>query len=178
MRIRSLHLIGHAGITFVTLALSFQAIAVADSPLIYGDDDFDRTASRNNRFVALPTKDRKETVVYEQSKKRREVWRMPGWDEFCGLSNDGDYLVLCSDERNFLPLDYKPDRTMLTFYKRGTLIRRVPLSELIRDFRSLRRTISHYDWGSFDGFSALHRYDVETIEGRLITFDVTTGQAI
>ncbi len=177
MRIRSFHLVGHAGITFVTLALSFHPRhAAADTPIINGD--VDRIESSNKRFLALPTKGRKETVVYDRSAKQREVWRMPSWDDFGDLSDDGDYLVRWNPNNNLIDLDYKPDFTMLAFYKRGTLIRRVPISELIRDFRSLERSVSHYSWGRILGFSALHRYDVHTIEGRLISYDITTGQPV
>jgi hypothetical protein len=41
--------------------------------------------------------------------------------------------------------------------------------------KSLRRTASHYAWGYYRGHTALHDVAVETIEGRRLTFDVTTG---
>lgn len=178
MRIRSVHRFACLVVALVAVRLSvFSSSARADSPIVSYDDS-DRIQSRNKKFLATPTKNHKETIVYEQVPSKREIWRMPSWSEAGNLSDDGDYLVVCYFGSNLLPLDYKPDMTMLTFYKRGTLIRKVPLSELIRDFRSLRRTISHYDWGLFTGFSALHRFDVETIEGRVVSYDVTTGQPV
>ena len=159
------------------LTLSFHVgSAAADSPIVNGD--IDRVESRNKKFLALPTKDRKETVVYDRTAKQREIWRMPGWDDFRDLSDDGEYLVRWNPHNDLIDLDYKPDFTILAFYRRGTLIRIVPISELIRDFRSLRRTVSHYFWGYILGFSGLHRYDVHTVEGRLISYDVTTGQPV
>jgi hypothetical protein len=177
MRICHLHLVGYVSVTFVMLPqLSRPRPAVADAPIISGDDD--RIESRNRKFVALPSKDRKETIIYDRTVRQREIWRMPGWEESGSLSDDGDYLVRSSPHSNLIDLDYKPDLTMLAFYRRGTLIRKVPLSELIRDFRSMPRSVSHYFWGYYLGLSALHRYDVHTVEGRLISYDITTGQPV
>jgi hypothetical protein len=177
MRIRTVHQVWRAGLAIVTLALSFHPLpAAGDSPITSGDDD--RIESRNRRFLALPTKNKTETIVYDRSAKQREIWRMPGWDEFGSLSDDGDYLVRWNPHSDLIDLDYKPDLTILAFYKRGTLIRKVPLSELVRDFRSLQRTVSHYVWGRYLGFSTLHRYDVRTVEGRLISYDVTSGRPV
>ena len=173
MRVRSFH-----RVAFVVAAIAAPILAspaVADSPILDGGDRID---SRNGRFFAVPSKGGKETIVYEKVKPKREVWRMAGRHEFADLSDDGEYIVDTYAGSNLIPLDYKPDLTMLTFYNRGVLVRKVPLSELIKDFRSLRRSISHYDWGFFLGFSAPHLYNVRTIEDRLIRYDVTTGQAV
>ena len=54
----------------------------------------------------------------------------------------------------------------------------VRLRELIRDFRHMEPRVSHYSWGDFIGFVSLNRFAVETVEGRRLVFDVTTGKQV
>ena len=42
---------------------------------------------------------------------------------------------------------------MLTFWKDGKLVRTVTVDELIPDKKILRRTVSHYSWGSISGIA-------------------------
>jgi len=91
------------------------------------------------------------------------------------LADDGDHFVTRFDGINLLPLDYRKDYVMLSFYRRGVLIREVHLNELIQDFSKLRRTASHYYWGNYWGWNETGHYVVETLEGRKIAFDVKTG---
>jgi hypothetical protein len=109
---------------------------------------------------------------------------MPGWFRVAALSDDCEHLVTGFDGMNLLPLDFKHDLVMLSFYERGKLSRAVKLDELIRDFTKLRRTASHYYWGQYLGFGERNRLDeanryiVETVEGQRIAFDVATGQPL
>ena len=66
--------------------------------------------------------------------------------------------------------------TLLTFYDRGRLVRRVSLGEGVPDLAKLRRTASHYEWGHCVGFDGPRTYSVETVDRGAIRFDVATGQ--
>ncbi len=41
-----------------------------------------------------------------------------------------------------------------------------------------RRIVSHLNWGSYLGFDEAGRYAIETVEGRRLAFDVTTGPVV
>jgi hypothetical protein len=100
---------------------------------------------------------------------------MTGWHDNSFLSDDGEYLTVGYVGDNLLDRDFTASLPMLQFYRRGKLIRSVSLGEIIENMKSLRRTASHYAWGYFRGHTALHDVAVDTIEGRRLTFDVTTG---
>jgi predicted SnoaL-like aldol condensation-catalyzing enzyme len=67
---------------------------------------------------------------------------------------------------------------MIEFFKRGELIGTVKLGDLLKDQSSLKRTVSHCLWGSYLGLDAKGHYVVETVEGRKLVFDVTTGKPV
>jgi hypothetical protein len=103
---------------------------------------------------------------------------MTGWPFVAFLSDDGEYLVTAYAWGDLLERTYRPDEVMLTFYKRGQLIRSIRLNQLLRDTRHVYRTASHYFWGHLDGFSDLHWFAVDTVEQRRFVFDVTTGAVV
>jgi hypothetical protein len=105
------------------------------------------------------------------------LWSAAGWSRIAALADDGEHLVLGYEGMNLIPVDYDPDMEMLTFYRRGEVIRRVPLSALI-DRGALQRTVSHWYWGDYLGLDAEGRYAVRTADGRQIRFDMTTGKAV
>jgi hypothetical protein len=157
------------------IVVAWNCNASADAPFISGDEP-ERIDSRSKAFFAVPSSDRKATVVFRRQKpKDEELWRIAGWNDNAYLSDDGEYLTVGYVGNNLLELDYTPSQAMLQFYKRGKLIRAVPLSELIRDMKSLRRSASHYSWGYYRGLVAPYRFAVDTIEGRRLIFDVATG---
>ncbi len=149
--------------------------ASADAPLLSGDEP-DRVESLNREFFAVPSANRKATIVFRRRKpKHEEVWRMSGWHDNSFLSDDGEYLTVGYVGDNLLEADFTASLPMLQFYRRGKLVRSVSLGEIIENMKSLRRTVSHYAWGYYRGHTALHDVAVDTIEGRRLTFDVTTG---
>ncbi len=46
------------------------------------------------------------------------------------------------------------------------------------DLSNLQRSVSHLNWGSYLGFEVAGHYAIETVEGRRLAFDVTTGPVV
>ena len=165
------------------LALTFGCLlttgtAFADAPLVAGDEP-DRIESRNHKFFAEPSSDGKSTVIFRTAKPHSvPLWRKAGWTDNAYLADDGEFLVTGFYGNNLLDLDFTPSLTMLSFYRRETLVRSVSLAEIIKDMKQLRRTNSHYAWGMYEGFVSAHTFSVETVEGRRLYFDVATGTLI
>ncbi len=105
------------------------------------------------------------------------LWWVPGVYRDLHVADDGLHLVAGYDGLNLLQPDYGPDTTMLTFWRQGSLLREVPLKELIVDLGSLPATVSHYLWGRVLGIDGQGRLVVQTIEKRWIAFDPATGRA-
>jgi hypothetical protein len=136
--------------------------------------------SKNGFFCAEMDPERNLTTVYRRRAGgvRDLLWSMRGWFRVAALSGDGEYLVTGFDGLNLLPLDYKKDQVMLSFYDRGKLIRQVRLSEMISDFSKLQKTVSHYQWGNYLGLNEDDHYVVELVDKRWLLFNVRTGQVI
>lgn len=134
--------------------------------------------SANRRFFAIMDPDQQITTVYRATKDRQgeRVWSMFGWFRVAGLADDGEHLVAGYDGMNLLPIKHNKQQVMLYFFKRGELINHVTLDRLVPDDSKLRRTVSHYYWGNYLGFDQAGNYVVETVEGRTLHFDVTTGK--
>lgn len=134
--------------------------------------------SLNRRFYAFLDAGKKKTTVFEVRKgaPAAQVWEMPGWFRVAALSDDGEHFVVGFEGINLLPLDYHKEQVMLSFYRRGKLLRAVTLGQLVKDYGKLQRTVSHYYWGRYLGFDEKNRYLVATVEGRTIAFDAATGQ--
>jgi hypothetical protein len=137
-----------------------------------------KATSLNGRCYAFLDARQKRTTVFRLTKagQPEPLWEMPGWFREASLSNDCEHLVIGFEGSNLLPLDFKPDLALLSFYECGKLLRVVKLNEVITDLRRLRRTVSHYSWGRFVGFDEKNQYLLETVEGVRIAFDVSTGK--
>ena len=162
----------------VAVVVTSVAPALADAPLL--DYDVTEIDSPNRRFFAKAAPDESSTSVVRRERQGPGIslWTMPGWSPVSFLSDDGEYLAIGYAGVYLLPLNYKPDDVMVSFYKRGKLVRAVRLNEIISDLRNLERGNSHYGWGMNVGFSGLHQFLVETAEPghqRRLVFDVTTG---
>lgn len=120
------------------------------------------------------------TTVYRRRAGgvKEPLWSMKGWFRIAALSSDGEYLVTGFDGGNLLPIDYSKDQVMLSFFDRGRLIRQVRLSELVTDFSTLKKTVSHYEWGHYLGLNAQDHFTVELLDKRWILFDAKTGLPI
>lgn len=149
--------------------------ASADAPIL--DGDVVRIDAAKRVFFAAPSRDHQSTIVFRaaKGKKPERVWAMPGWQTTAWLSDDGDYLVVGYAGVNLLELDHKPDEVMLSFFRRGTLVGTVRLTDIIENQAHMRRSVSHYGWGHYLGFVGLHQFAVTTIEDRELVYDVATA---
>jgi hypothetical protein len=158
--------------------LAFVAIlgasAAADAPL--PRPGLASVCSPSGAYCALMDPRSWTTRVYRSGNPSGVLWSMPGWFRLAALTDDGETLIAGYDGLNLLPLDYRRDQVILAFYRRGALLEAVPLEEVIADFASLERTLSHYQWGHYLGFDDEGRYVIETVEGRRIAFDGATGE--
>lgn len=159
--------------------------------------------SPNKKFIAVADFDRKITSVnklmcqkFERGSNkycRQEIfWTMDGCYEMLGLSNDGEHLVVGYKGLSILPLNYKEDQVMLSFFHRGALENRVSLHQFISNFSKLERTATGYRsnfftiertaagnrWGKYVGLNAAGHYVIEDAEGKKMFFDVRTGKTV
>jgi len=111
------------------------------------------------------------------SASRRLLWNIPGWHRLVVASDDGLHAVIGPEGLNLLPLDYRDSDPLLRFWRSGKLVRTVTVGEFVpREL--LRRTVTHYHWGSIKGLDNENRMVVERIDGRLYRFDLATGSIV
>jgi hypothetical protein len=153
----------------VAVAVSVGADAPLRPPAIL------TRCSANGQYCATANPALQTVVVHEGAGHKLVLWSIKGWERVFDVSDSGDHLVACSSGLNLLPLDYSREEPLVTFYHRGKLVRRVSVGELFPDPRKLRRTVSHYHWGSCSGFDGPRTYKVDTVDRGILRFDVTTG---
>jgi len=155
---------------------SFFSTAFADAPL--RPPSIIEVWSANKKYVAvLEYKETKISVFSVQQKgERKKLWEMAGWFRWTHLSNDGKYLDIPYWGANLLTLDYNRDEIMLRIVKRGKTTTVLKLSDLIRDFSKLQRTVSHYHWGNYVGFNEKNEFVIETVEGNLFLVSPVDGK--
>jgi hypothetical protein len=160
--------------TFVFL--SVLQTSSADTPL--PPPKKKEVLSNNKQFCAVMDPRLMMTTVYRigENSSREKAWAMYGWFRVANLADDGEHLVVGYDGMNLVPLDIEMDDVMIYFFRKGELINHVTLGELVKNKLSLKRTASHYLWGSFRGINQEGDYVVETVEGRTVVFDVATGK--
>ena len=152
--------------------------------------------SQNGFFCAVMDPEQKVTTVVRRRAGgvSQPLWSMDGWFRVAYVSNDGEYLVTGYDGVNLLPLKYKKDQVMISFYDRGRLIGQVRLNEMISDFSKLEKvasrdtalatarggsqTVSHYRWGDYMGLNSEDHLTVELADKTWLLFDVRTGKMI
>lgn len=154
-------------------------LAVADQPPAMPEKK--KVYSQNRKFYASMDYKLDRTTVYRNLQppdNPEMIWGMPGWFEVASLSNDGDTLVVGYPGNNLLDLNYRNHDVMLTIYRRGHEIAEFTLEDLIQDSGKLIPTASHYQWGTYLGFDEDGLYRVQTIEDRIVKFDVKKGVII
>ena len=161
----------------VALLLGVAALAAADAPLPPPSEE--TRWSPNRRFAAVADPKHDLVTVYRvENGLRTELWSMKPWQRSFDVADGGEHLVACYGGMNLLPVDYRPDQTMLEFYVRGRLVRKWSLRGSCRDRGKLRRTVSHYHWGMCQGFDATGSYRVETVDRGTLRFDAGTGDIV
>ncbi|MCL2857236.1 MAG: hypothetical protein FWE19_05890 [Oscillospiraceae bacterium] len=95
------------------------------------------------------------------------------------FSNDGHYFVqmvrVHPSEPNFL------NHEVLRFFAGGQLVASYQISDLVRSSHAVRASTSIVHWrgaGQIEHDQQLGLLSLETIEGRALTFDITTGEKI
>jgi hypothetical protein len=143
-----------------------------------------KACSRSGRYCAWMDPEAQRTTVVRVDERGRETpqWEMPGWFREVSLADDGVHLVVGCD--GLLARDYDEKQVMVSFYRRGALLREVRLDELVRRFWMLQRTSSHWGWGSCRGLDEQGRFVVVAADGfpwraeRRLRFDVTSGARV
>ncbi len=106
------------------------------------------------------------------------LWRLQHWYRSMRVANDGKHLVTESDGMNLIPLDFRDDFVLLTFWRDGRKIRQITIRGLFPDRRGLVRTVSHYAWRLTIDFDAHGLLRVSRVDGKTLLFDVTTGNIV
>jgi len=155
--------------------LMFTARAFGDAPLALPSPA--ERWSPNRRYVAVADPKKDTITIYRvEGQTRTESWRRDGWERAFDLADNGEHLIVCYGGLNLLPLNYETSWAMLSFYKRGVVVRKWSLRELIPDLSKLQRTVSHYRWGHCVGFDSKGLYEVQTVDRGKLRFDVCTGE--
>jgi hypothetical protein len=103
-------------------------------------------------------------------------WSVPGWHRSLFVADDGKHLVTQYDGLNLIPTDFTDDLVLLTFRREGRKIRDIRIRGFFPDHRILEHTVSHDHWGIVHGIDAQGRLKVERADGKIISFDVSTGK--
>ncbi len=122
--------------------------------------------SENEKYVATLKYEENKTSIFRVSPdgSREKMWEMDGWFRWTQLSNDGEYLAIPYRGANLIPVDYDKEEIMLTLVQRGQITTTIRLVDLIEKFSNLRRTVSHYSWGSYVGFNEENEFVIDTVE--------------
>lgn len=107
------------------------------------------------------------------------LWTVDWYARRVVALDDGSTLIRpgpwAQDHRNLSDL-------ALAFYRRGRLVKKYAVRDLLEDPTRIMRTASHYFWRSRDdrgGLSAdQRRYVVNLIDGSRYTFDTASGEVI
>jgi hypothetical protein len=152
----------------IVLVALFSLAAKADTPLP-PPEEF--TVCSDTKAFCATSKPEGSTIIFTGiGKSYKELWQISGWHRSIFVSNSG-VVAVAYDGINLLPLDFNRQMVMLKFYKDGHLLREVRLQEIVRDTRKLRRTVSHYEWGSVIGFETNGRLALSTVEEQHLLID-------
>lgn len=169
----------------LTVVVFLWGQALAEPTVIREASGLQREAGKavcslNGFFCAVMDPEQKVTTVVRRRAGgvSQPLWSMDGWFRVAYVSNDGEYLVTGYDGVNLLPLNYKRNQVMISFYDRGKLIRQVRLNEMISDFSKLEKVASHYRWGECLGLNSEDHLTVELVDKTWLMFDIKTGQII
>jgi hypothetical protein len=161
---------------FFLFAFSLLAIlstaALADMPLPPPKEV--KVFSNNKAYMVISTPNAKTWVV--EVKTNRELWSMPGWNRWIFVSNDGRNVVTGYSGINLLPVDYKDDWVLITFWEKGKKTKELRVKDIIPDKSILRSTTSHYEWGSIIGIDEKGKLVVNRADGKMLKFEVKTGK--
>ena len=118
----------------------------------------------------------------EETGPDTKLWEVSSWYAFTVfLSRDCQHLVRMGNwARGVAP---SAEDVAVEFCKAGALLKRYSTEDLIKNKRSVSRSVSHYQWQSDDpeypkleGYSGL--FHLMTIEGVHYTFNIKDGELV
>jgi hypothetical protein len=111
--------------------------------------------------------------MYRNDGTSEPLWQVSWYAHGAEIFSDGVHLVRHG------PWASKLSDEAISFFAKDKLLRTYRVSDLIKDKRRLKRSISHFEW-STDGRldDSKLRYTVLTVERKCYLFDVTTGKLI
>lgn len=161
-----------------SLALSTVTIAIVigvargDAPLPPATKTTVASPNGDIRAVSDP----KTGTEIQDVKQHKVLWRLPNWYRSMFVANDGKHLVTEYVGLNLIPLNFKDDLVLITFWHEGKKMRQVTVGNLFPNHSILLRTASHYAWGHVDGIDGVGRLKVRRIDGKQFLYDVATGK--
>ncbi len=153
--------------------LSADKTEIVGEAIASPNEDFEAAADLTTGTITV-----REMEWYGRWGRLRDHWQMKGYFELLGLADDGEHLVAGARGVYPLPLDFKKNQVMISFFETGRLVGQVRLDQLIRDFSKVEKVPSGYRWGRYLGLNRAGYFVVETVEGNKIPFDVRTGRAV
>ena len=109
------------------------------------------------------------------------LWKVNWYARTVFLLDDGNHLVRfgpwARDKRGLTDL-------AVAFYNKGKLTKEYKVRDLVKDFKSVRRSVSHYQWESTDslvtsGFSKdFKTYTLLTTDNLVYTFNTSSGKIV
>lgn len=109
------------------------------------------------------------------------LWKVNWYARSVFLLDDGNHLVRfgswARDKRGLTDL-------AVAFYNKGKLTKEYKVRDLVKDFKSVRRSVSHYQWESTDslvasGFSKdFKTYTLLTTDNIVYTFNTSSGKIV
>lgn len=77
---------------------------------------------------------------------------------------------------NLVPRDVTLSEPVIYIYNKGKLVRRVVLGDFFKSISELAPTVSHYAWGSIQGFNQSNQLVVALVDGKYAAFSAGTGK--
>ena len=155
----------------LVLLYSYVGYARADAPL--PPPLLHRVTSPNGQFAVVSDPTAGTRVIETASGKH--LWSVPGWFRSVYVSNDGRHVATGYGGLNLIPLDAEDSLEMISFWGSGRKLRAVPLRTIVPDRSILKRTASHYAWGTITGINEGNQLVVTRIDGREFRFSMATG---
>ncbi len=161
-------LVGSLGSTFVD----------ADAPRT-PPDMAEQSCSLNKRFCLLRAERSGPLRLFEVAPSGRRTPRWETRDSASGfmIADDGEHWVSLQEDANLLRLDAPETSVMLTFHRRGEMIARVMLRQVIEHPNDLPRSVSHRIWARAYGFEK-GVFILHTAESAEFRFDFHTGKPL
>ncbi len=166
------------------------ALLLASGPVLAYRPGPYEICSRNGEYCAKLNPLGGGIVVFKAGDREAVLWSADGYADAAELADDGQHLVLSHGtighsvwfyapvRGNVVPLDYH-DFTLLEFYRRGHVFRRVGIRDIMTDAEiQTSRDGDFYRWGDYLGIDEDGLFGLRTATGREIRLDMTTGEII